>query len=299
MAIIRARIAAGQKDLAITDAQCALITASRANDPTTQKELGGILTDLGAKPLASLPAAREFLTLPADCRIDLIHDQTIDPKYAGEVAAHVARFWGCAVHVRSIRLAPSKFSSYQKLSQALDGNAFADAISRIDLPAGATLGTVLLTQTKLISTRKNHAGDIYSANSGALTILSDHYFRKFKSNDPRPLPLITAIAAADLNRVSRKIRDGSKAQGAWKNVFCPPPPDLFSSNGTLHMVALDLGISPGTGALLQKIPVQDLLSPIPESPQTDRTMAPDPTDEPLILDLSNQLSQARPIITIP
>jgi hypothetical protein len=65
------------------------------------------------------------------------------------------------------------------------------------------------------------------------------------------------------------------------------------------MVALDLGISPGTGALLQKIPVQDLLSPIPESPQTDRTMAPDPTDEPLILDLSNQLSQARPIITIP
>ena len=299
MAIIRARIAAGQKDLAITDAQCALITASRANDPTTQKELGGILTDLGAKPLASLPAAREFLTLPADCRIDLIHDQTIDPKYAGEVAAHVARFWGCAVHVRSIRLAPSKFSSYQKLSQALDGNAFADAISRIDLPAGATFGTVLLTQTKLISTRKNHAGDIYSANSGALTILSDHYFRKFKSNDPRPLPLITAIAAADLNRVSRKIRDGSKAQGAWKNVFCPPPPDLFSSNGTLHMVALDLGISPGTGALLQKIPVQDLLSPIPESPQTDRTMAPDPTDEPLILDLSNQLSQARPIITIP
>ena len=37
---------------------------------------------------------------------------------------------------RSIRLAPSKFSSYQKLSQALDGNAFADAISRI-LSGGA------------------------------------------------------------------------------------------------------------------------------------------------------------------
>jgi len=93
-----------------------------------------------------LPAAREFLTLPADCRIDLIHDQTVDPKYVGEVAAHVARFWGCAVHVRSVRLDVSKFSSYRKLSQSLDGNVFADTIARIVLPGGPALGTVLLTQ---------------------------------------------------------------------------------------------------------------------------------------------------------
>jgi tetratricopeptide (TPR) repeat protein len=299
MAMIRARISAGQKDFAIADAQCALIAATKAKDPAAQKEITAILSDLGAKPLASLPAAREFLTIPADCRIDLIHDQTVDPKYVGEVAAHVAHFWGCDVHVRSIRLDVSKFSSYRNLSQALDGNVFADTIARMELPAGPALGTVMLTQTKLISMQKNYAGDIYSVDRGALTILSDHYFRKFKSNDPRPLPLITAIAVAKLSRVSKKILDDSKEQGSWKNVFCPPPPDLFASNGTLHLVAFDLGISPGTGAHLKNVSASDLLNFIPKTHQTARTKAPDPADEPLILDLANQISQARPIIITP
>ena len=299
MAMIRARISAGQKDLAIADAQCALITATKANDPAAQKELTRILTDLGAKPLTSLPTARKFLTLPADCRIDLIHDQTVDPKYVSEVAAHVAGFWGCPVHVRSIELDASKFSSYRKLPQALDGNKFADTIARIDLPTGSVLGTVLLTQTKLLSILKNYSGDVYSIDRGALTILSDHYFRKFKSDDPRPLPQITAIAAAQLNRVSKKILADSKEQGSWKNVFCPPPPDLFASNGTLHLAALDLGISPSTGAILQKISATDLLSFTPKIRDSAQTNSPDPADEPLILDLGHQISQARPIIITP
>ncbi|MEO8615527.1 MAG: hypothetical protein ABI600_10325 [Luteolibacter sp.] len=301
MAMIRARISAGQKDFAIADAQCALITATKAKDATAQKEITGMLTELGAKPLASLPTAREFLTLPADCRIDLIHDQTVDPKYVGEVAAHVARFWGCAVHVRPVRMDVSKFSSYRKLSQALDGNIFADAIARIDLPAGTSLGTVLLTQTKLISMQKNNTGDIYSVDRGSLTILSDHYFRKFKSYDPRPLPLITAIAAAKLSRVSKKILADSKEQGEWKNVFLPPPPDLFASNGVLHLAGLDLGISPSTGAHLKKVSASELLNFIPKTNQNFRTIPPeaDPADEPLILNLQNQISQATPLIITP
>lgn len=299
MAMIRARIADGQKDLAIADAQCALITATKAKDPAAWKELTGILSDLGAKPLKSLPAAREFLTLPADCRINLLHDQTVDPKYVGEVAAHVARFWGCAVHVRSVRLEVSKFSSYRKLSQSLDGNVFADTIARVHLPTGPTLGTILLTQTKLVSMQKNYAGDIYSVDRGALTILSDHYFRKFKSSDPRPLPLVTAIAAAKLNRVAQKIYADSKIQGAWKNVFRPPPPDLLSSNGNLHLAALDLGISPGTGELLKKISASDLLNFTPNIRHSTPTKTPDPADEPLILDLDKQISQTLPIIITP
>jgi tetratricopeptide (TPR) repeat protein len=301
MAMIRARISAGQKDLAIADAQCALIAATKAKDPVAREELTGILNELGAKPLASLPAARDFLTLPADCRIDLIHDQTVDPKYVAEVSAHVARFWGCAVHVRSIQLDAPKFSSYRKLSQALDGNVFADTLARIDLPAGPALATVVLTQTKLISVLKNYTGDIYSVNRGALTILSDHYFRKFKSEDPRPLSQITAIAAAALASVSKKIFDNSKVQGSWENVFCPPHPDLFSNNGTLHLAAVDFGISPGTGAFLQKISAPDLLNFTSKIRESARTKAPqpDPADDPLILGLSNQISQARPIIITP
>lgn len=301
MAMIRARISTGPKELAIADAQCAFITATKTKDPAARREISGILTDLGAAPLTSLPAARDFLTLPADYRIDLIHDQTEDPEYVGKVAAHVARFWGCAVHVRSIHLDVSKFSSYRKLSQALNGNDFADAIARIDLATGPVLGTVLLTQTKLMSVQRNYTGDIYSVTRGALTILSDHYIRKFKSSDPRPLPLITAIAAAKLTGVSNRIRTASKEQGSWQNVFCPPPPDLFSYNGKLHLAALDLGISPATGAYLKEIPTSDLISYIARIRDSARAKAPapDPVDEPSILDLAHQISQATPIVIKP
>jgi hypothetical protein len=299
--MIRARVAAGQKELAIADAQCAFIAATKTKDLTTQKEISSILTELGAKPIASLPAAREFLTLPAQCRIDLIHDQTVDPKYVGEVATHVARFWGCAVHVRSIQLKASAFSSYQRLSQALDTTVFADSFTHVKLPDGPSIGTILLTQTKLISKQKNYVGDVYSISRGSFTLLSDHYFRKFKSTDPRPLPLITAIAAAQLGSVSRMLRSESKQQETWENVFFPPPPDLFSSNGTLSLVTMDLGISPGTGALLKRIPASAILEAIPELDRKSQEKAspPAPADQPLITDLSQQISQAKPIIINP
>ncbi|NQW99331.1 hypothetical protein HQ447_01640, partial [bacterium] len=302
MALIRARISAGQMDFAIADAQCALIAATKVDDSAARKEITGILTDLGAKPLATLPVPRDFMTLPGDCRIDLIHDQTVDPKYVAEVAAHVARFWGCAVHVRSIRLDAAKFSCYRKLSQALEGNVFAETLARVDLPGGPTLGTVWLTQTKLISNKQSYVGDIYSVDRGALTLLSDHYFRKFKSSDARPLPLITAIAAARLNRVSRKLLADSKVQGSWANVFSPPPPDLFSTNGNLHLAALDLGISPGTGAFLKNVSASDLVNYAPKIDSSSRTKqapGPVPADEPLIVDLRNQISQAKPTLISP
>ncbi len=293
MAMVRARVAAGQKELAIADA--------KTKDPAAQNEVTAILAGLGAKPLAALPTAREFLSLPADCRIDLIHDQTVDPKYVGEVAAHVARFWGCAVHVRAVRLDASKSSSYRKLSQAMDGNVFAGTLAGIAMPGGPTLGTVFLTQRKLVSKIQNYEGDIYSVPRGSLLVLSDHYFRKLKGSDPRPLPLITAIAAARLGSVWNKLRQQSKEQRAWETVFCPPPPDLFTSNGTLHLAAIDLGISPCTGALLKKIFASDLLQSIPELDHASRAKAPgpNPADEPMIRDLANQISQARPIIITP
>ncbi len=301
MAMIRARVSAGQKELAIADAQCTFIAATKTKDPAAQQEITGILAELGAKPIASLPVALEFITLPADCRIDLIHDQTVDPKYVGEAASHVARFWGCAVHVRSIRLDASQSSSYRKLSQSMDGNVFADTMAGIAMPAGPKLGTVFLTQTKLVSKAQNYEGDIYSANRGSLLVLSDHYFRKFKGSDPRPLPLITAIAAAKLDSVWRKLRQLSKEERAWEFVFCPPPPDLFTSNGTLYLTAIDLGVSPYTGTLLRKISTSELLKSVPELDHAYRQKAPRPNsaDELLILDLSHQISQATPIIITP
>jgi hypothetical protein len=301
MAMIQARISAGQKELAIADAQCTFIAATKEKDNATQKEIIGILAELGTKPIASLPAAHEFLTLPADCRIDLIHDQTVDPKYVSEVADHVARFWGCAVHIRAIRLDASQSSSYRKLSQSLEGNVFADTVARVAMPAGPKLGTVFLTQTKLVSKKQNYEGDIYSVPIGSLLVLSDHYFRKFKASDPRPLPLITAIAAANLGSVWKMLRLQSREERALELVFCPPPPDLFTSNGNLHLAAINLGVSPYTGALLRKISTSELLKSIPEIDNAYRQKAPSPipADEAIILDLDKQISQASPIIITP
>ncbi len=300
-AMIRARVAAGQKDQAIADAQCGLLSATKTKDLASQKELNDILKSLRASPLASLPIARDFISIPTGCRIDLIHDQTEDPKYVSEVAALVAHFWGCAVHIRSIKIDPSSFSSYQKLSQALNGNIFADTIARADLPKDNSLGTILLTQTKFISIQKNYSGDVYGLYRGSLSVISDHYFRKFKDADPRPLAQITAIASASLASISTILRDHSKEQGSWEKVFSPPPPDLFSTNGNLHLAAMDLGISPATGALLKKLSISQVVKSIPELNRNSlkNSPLPSPSDQALILDINQQLAEAHPIIVTP
>lgn len=300
-AMIRARVAAGQKDQAISDAQCALISATKAKDQTAHKEMTELLKAMGATPLTALPAAHDFLSIPSGYWIDLIHDQTVDPKYINEVATYVARFWGCAVHIRAIKIDVSSFASYRKLSQSLDASSFADTIARANLPTGNSLSTILLTQTKLISKMKNYQGDVYSLSRGSFLLLSDHYFRKFKTADPRPLAQITAIAVAKLGSVSRTLRNHSKEQRLWEEVFSPPPPDLFTTNGNLNLAAIDLGVSTATGAMLKKISISELVSSIPELNRNALKNLPPPTaaDQALILDINQQLSQVQPTIVTP
>ena len=300
-AIIRARVAAGQKEQAISDAQCALITAIRAQDKASEKEITDILTKLGAKPIDSLSAAHNFLTIPADYKIDLIHDQTEDPEYVREVAVRVASFWGCAVHIRSIKINASSFSSYNKLSQALEVHTFSNTIAHANLPTGNSLGTILLTQAKLISNHEGYKGDVNSLNRKSLLILSDYYFRNFLSTDTRPLAQVTAVSAANLSSVSILIEDHSKKLGAWDKVFCPPPPDLFTSSGTLRLRYIDLGVSPATGELLKSISFSELASSIPELKLKLMKDSPPPSaaDQTLILNINQQISQSQPIIITP
>lgn len=305
MALIRARVAAGQKDLAIADAQCSLLAAKKENDGASQKELAEVLKGLNAQPLASLPVASGFISLPKDCHIDLIHDQTIDGKYAQEVAAHVARFWGCAVHVRAVKLDATKLSSYRKISQAVEGAQLGRTLLRVDLPAGPTLGAVLLTQTKLVSVRKNFEGDIYCAPGGAWMLFSDHYIRKFKGDDPRPMPLITAIGVSKMQGVNAKLERTAEEEAMKARdlsfSFSPMPPDLFATNGDLHLIRMDLGVSPRTGAMLQKVGAQDLLSFVAQYHQEkkEEEMAKDNPDDAVMRDLSQQISTAQPVVVQP
>lgn len=299
--IVRARIAAGQKELAISDAQCFLLSARREKDVEGQKALSAILSELGAQPLEALPTARAFITLPASCSIQLIHDQTIDPKHASEVATHLSGFWGCIVKVRPVKLEVKKFASYNPLAQTVDGNAFAKMLLRVDLPDEATLGTVLLTQTKLISKEKDYVGDLYSTHAGGDTVLSDHYLRKFKGQDKRPLPLIDAIAASPLNGVNVVLWRESRKDDDESLTLSPVPPDTFASNGLLYVNDRELGISPRTGAFLQKFDGPALLNAVKDYRATalKEELATVCPDAALAAEISGQLAGSTPIIVSP
>lgn len=296
--VLRARIAAGQKELAISDAQCFMLSARREKDAEEQKALTAILSELGAQLLEALPPACAFITLPASCSIQLLHDQTIDPKHASEMATHLAGFWGCTVKVRSVKFDVKKFASYNPLAQSVDGKAFARVLLRVDLPDEATLGTVLLTQTKLISKEKDYVGDVYSSHAGGDTVLSDHYFRKFKGQDKRPLPLIDAIAACPLTGVRVMLWKESQKADDESLTLSPVPPDAFAANGLLYVNDRELGISPRTGAFLQKFDGPALLNAVKDYRATAlkeelATLSPDAA---LAVEISGKLAVSPSVI---
>jgi len=300
-ALIRARIAAGQRDLALSDAQRAWLAAKKEGDEKSQTAVKELLDELGATPLDALPAAREFLSFPEDCRIHLLHDQTIEPPFARRVAFLVANFWGCAVHLWAVELDPAGMASYRPLAQTVEGQDLAEMLAQVRMPPGPSPGTVLLTQTKLVTTRENYTGDMYAGHSYGASAVSDHYLRKFKRWDPRPLPLQNAIAVAALTGVSVKLRMDTFDRDDRSLRFQPLPPDVFANNGSLRLVTHDLGVSPRTGALLRQMDPRELIESIAEwraeaLQEGDRISF---RDRAVAADLSRQIASSTPFVRPP
>jgi len=295
--LVRARMAAGLRDEAISDAQCARLAAHSLKDKSRFDRMTALLKELDASPIAKLPTPAQSLALPGDCRIDLIHDQTIPADHARKVAGHLATFWGCPVALRAIRLDAGRMPFYDKISQSMVGQTLANTMLRALSAITPSLGTVFLTRQKLISKSDGYVGDIYSTNAGDVKVLSDHYFSKYQDYDPRDLSYITAVAAASLAGPERKLTEDLRDLEDMSTSFAPLPPDVFANNGVLHVAALDLGISPRTASLLKRYTPAELLEWITRLRQTalEENAAPEETAR----ELSSQLSNAASILVAP
>jgi hypothetical protein len=298
---IRTRMAAGQPELAASEAQCVRLVARKKRDEALLKQADACLKELKVAPIDKLPTPAAVLTFPPECRIHLIHDQTIRPDYAHKVAEHLAAFWGCPVEIRSIQFDAAKSPFYEKIAQSLVGRSLAQTLLRAPAPAGPSLGTVFLTHTKLISKEKDHVGDVYGTPAGDVTVLSDHYFEKYKNTDTRDLSLVTAIAAASLAGPAQILEVDCYDSNDWSTSFSPLPPDAFTDNGVLSVAALDLGISPYTAALLKKRDPRQLIQAIAEYRQSEMETAQEESlgDEALARQLGEQIARATPILVSP
>jgi hypothetical protein len=298
---IRTRVAAGQSDMAASEAQCIRLVARKKQDSALLKQADAVLKELKVTPLDKLGTPAEVLTFSPDCRIHLIHDQTIQPDYARKVAEHLAGFWGCPVEIRSIQFDAAKSPFYEKVAQSVVGRPLAQTLLRASAPPGPSLGTVFLTHTKLISKERDYVGDIYSVPAGDVTVLSDHYFEKYKGADTRDLSLATAIAAASLEGPAQILETDCYDSDDWSTSFAPLPPDVFTENGVLSVVALDLGVSPYTAALLKKHEPRQLIQAIAEYRQSKMKSAKEESlgDEALARQLGEQITRATPILVSP
>lgn len=301
--LVRLRIAAGQKDKAISDARCGWLASRNDNSPAIMKELSAILGELGAKPIDQLPAPAEFVRFPQGARIDLFHDQTIDTAFAASVAQKLADCWGCEVHVIAIPFDPSRLSIYDPLTQSIEGPDLVRGFLQLTQRPGPLLQTMVLTNHKLHSTQRNYTGNIYSSSSKkrSALVVSTYYFKHYKDQDPRPLEHITAIAAAPLPGIERKLRMDADEQDPDDEPFQALPPDFMASNGQLHVAAVELGVSASTGALLRKPQPADWLEAAENFRLQDRELERDEPleDTPYFSKLAAGISDVKPVIIQP
>ncbi len=299
LAAIRVRLSLGQKDIAASDAQCALINARARKQAPEIKEIEKILASLGQKPLDHLLRAGDFVKLPADCVFHLIHDQTIDAAHARAVAENIAGFWGCPVQIWPVKLDARKLSCYRSLGQTLDSSRLLRVLTEANPPAQRYLGRVFLTREKFVNILANGTtGDTYGWSVAQFAVLSDHYFQKYAQADKRPLALIDAIPACDVPLVNMAIKRHLNSDKDIANDFAPIAPDLFSNNGTLIMNRHELGISPRTAAVLRDLTWDQIAAELGKGYDV-KNVPFDPKDQPIIQDLSRQFQNLKPETVTP
>lgn len=294
-AVIRARLAVGQTDLAASDAQCVLLNARRKGDNEAVKEAENVLARVGAPALDHLFPIGDYLKLPPDCVIHLIHDETVPASFALATAKHLAGFWQCPVHVWPVKLNLRQFSFFQPLSQAIDSERLHHYLKFARLPRQRAVTCVLLTQEKFFVA---DVGDVYSTFSARLEVLSNHYFAKFAESDRRPLPLITAIAASGCYSVRWAMEKHLQADRDIANDFAPLQPDVFCNNGSLIMDRFELGVSARTAKVAGQLHWSEIQAAIDaDVPRDDGEMLPG--DRALLDSLSRQLENLKPTVVVP
>jgi hypothetical protein len=288
-AVINAYAAAGYKDIAISEAQSALLAARRDK---YSKEVPGfekLLGSLGGTPIESLPNAAEFIRLPPDCGITLLTDQTIPIERAKAVAGHLAVFWGCPVSLWPVNFKARELSFFVRLSEAFDAGKFCSALSQVEYPSQRVIGRIFLTQEKLVWSRdgKNWI-DRDRFYCRRISLISEHFRLKNSVYDDRPLALLDAMTGAGLRTPYMVMWQRNRPINSSGMPFAPFTPDVFAKTARAGLDGIDLCVSSRTGAELKKLKWEDIEAEMamPEEFELPPIL---PHDIELVQDLSRQL----------
>lgn len=299
---VRARLASGQKELAISDAQCALLAARYEGFSEEERVLSKLLAENGAGPLDKLPTIAQGVRWPDDSCIHFIRDNTVNPELALRVARLVANFWGCKVKVWVLHSMDLKqLSFYRPVSRAVSGDRLAEMCIRVKLPEEVTLGVMLLTLDKFYAGSGEDSFDSAGTSEGAFSVRSGHYVDKFLRVRNRPIEMELALLMSSLWGVQSALIDHTVEQHPDEGWFCPFPPDVFSRQWSLSVDRLDLGVAPHTLKRLKEMDVRKLIRTIQQEHEMAKDDAPRDfgPDQRFVKLWSNELASQKPVVVSP
>jgi hypothetical protein len=253
--LVSLRIAAGQKERAISDGQCAYLSYRIEKDEAGMKRMSAILKELDAEPLDSLPQPADFIRLAPGTRLDLIHDQGIPKKRAETLAQLIADLWDCEVHVIPFTLDITRVAGYRQISRSVDGRGLANALMTTTRSGDNLFQSIFLTSEKLHSGEEGKWADIFgsAAAFSAAQLTSSYYFDRQSNRGQRTVEDDLAIACS-LPLPWVHLRDVAKNGGKGVEWFAPMPPDMFATSRNLTLDHRLPGVSPDTGRRLAEVP---------------------------------------------
>jgi hypothetical protein len=268
--LIRHKMFLKQTDAAIEDARSAHLASVIGDEPEHAATFLALIKELGAEPITGFSLPAESIQFPQGTRIDLFHDTTLTAERARNIATHLARFWGCEVHLVATPLDLTTLECHQRLSRRTDGQKLVHSLHPLMREDPSLLQTIFLTSLPLSVDR----GAVFSATSrfGPLLLCSTHYTDHFHKPGNKPthairLPeLDEKVVISMQGGIIRRVMDAHHIKNTSPQVpFRPLPPDPFASNGTLGINDRLFGVSPATARLLGEIPPATFLETSRES----------------------------------
>lgn len=296
LAIVKARLAAGQTEYAISDAQCALICERIDNkNQTAITDLEAMLAKENVAPLDRLPLPREFIKVPGTWCIQLAHDQSIKPAHARAVAELLADAWGCTVKVWGLKIDTPRLSFYDRFKDTVDADGMTRLLARADLPADPHLAFVYLTRLKSTLTSNSSFINVAKHRTRSMDYVSDYYVLVY--NPQLSVIQTDAALCSGLVTISQFLNEEiwrPTHSGASYETFDPDALAIFQN---FNFSRRSLGVSPLTGRLLAQIKPEALRAYVDEETvRARRRGARGTNDKSVVQDISNQFATLRPVI---
>jgi hypothetical protein len=295
LAIVKARLAAKQTELALSDAQGALICERKDKNTRVVAELESLLAEHGVAPIEKLPPARDFFKVPATWCIQLVHDQSIKPAHAKEVAERLADFWGCNVKVWGLQIDPSTLSIHDRFKKTTDADGLLRLFLRAKLPPDPRLGFVYLTNLKC--TFKGGQGMFINAAKYywnlSMDFVSDYYVPIY--NPKQPIIPIDAALCGGFSTVGQFLSEEVWQKEHPNSRYQTTDPDAFASLLTFYFKYRSLGVAPQTGKLLAKVNPDELRAYLDRDfSEALQKVRDDRNDNSAVEDISRQFSMLEP-----